>query len=191
MSDLIRNLQEESQQEQIPVLVSQVAAEKRAAAARVDDAATESRLSSSAKNDTEDGDDDDFDDEDDESGHGGGESVTETGEIKTKETKEVKKPKKKKTKSEQPVREYFSETGEMHILMRRATLYWNCLSASIDIADPASHQERLKGALVAVQAYNMQGLRDRASSIFVGEFMRKNMADAASAADKVNTFLLV
>ena len=191
MSDLIRNLQEESQQEQIPVLVSQVAAEKRAAAARVDDAATESRLSSSAKNDTEDGDDDDFDDEDDESGNGGGESVTEKGEIKTKETNEVKKPRKKKTKSEQPVREYFSETGEMNILMRRATLYWNCLSASIDIADPASHQERLKGALVAVQAYNMQGLRDRASSIFVGEFMRKNMADAASAADKVNTFLLV
>jgi hypothetical protein len=50
----------------------------------VDDAATESRLSSSAKNDTEDGDDDDFDDEDDEIGHGGGASVTEKGEIKTK-----------------------------------------------------------------------------------------------------------
>ena len=33
----------------------------------------------------------------------------------------------------------------------------------------------------------MQGLRDRAPSIFVGEFMRKNMTEAADAADKVNT----
>ena len=90
----IRDVQEETQQEQNPVLVSQVAAEKLAASTRANDTATES----SAKYDTDEG-DDAFD-------HGGG---------------------------------------------------------------------------------GMQGLRDRAPSIFVGEFMRKNMTEAADAADKVNT----
>jgi hypothetical protein len=174
----IRVVQEETQQDQNPVLVSQVAAEKLAAATRANDTATES----SAKYDTDEG-DDAFDHD-----GGGGECATETGEVKTKETDEAKKPrKKKKAKSDQPVREHLSDTGDMHLLMRRATLFWNCSPSAVDIADAPAHQERLKGALIAVQTTNMQGLRDRAPSIFVGEFMRKNMTEAAGAADKVNT----
>ncbi len=76
----------------------------------------------------------------------------------------------------------------MHLLMRRATLYWNCSQSAVDITDPSAHEERLKGALIAVQATNMQGLRNRAPSIFIREFMQKNMVEAAGAADKVNTY---
>ncbi len=82
-------------------------------------------------------------------------------------------------------REYFMQSGETHALIRRSTLFWNTSTSAAVIADAAFHQERLKRALAAVQATYMLGLRERASSIFVGEFMRKNLLEAALHADKV------
>ena len=149
--------------------MSQIAAERVAGRTRVNDAATES----SAKHDTEedvDGMDDDMDD------------------VEHDEKKETENPKKKKAKkSEQQLSGHFSDSGDMHLLIRRAMLYWNCSANAADIADAPFHQERLNGALAAVQATNIQGLRETASTIFEGEFMRKKLAESASTADKVNT----
>ncbi len=131
----------------------------------MNDAATES----SAQNDIDE-DGDDIDDVDD-------------------EMKETEKPRKKKAKkSEEQVSGHFPDTGGMHLLIRRATLYWNCSASAADIADALFHQERLLRVLAAIQDTNMQGLRDTASTIVRGEFMRKKFAEAAAAADKVNTF---
>ena len=113
---------------------------------------------------------------------------SDTDDVEHDEKKETKKPKKKKVKkSEQQLSGHFSDSGDMHLLIRRAMLYWNCSANAADIADAPFHQERLNGALAAVQATNIQGLRETASTIFEGEFMRKKLAESASTADKVNT----
>ena len=176
MSDFRRNLQEATQQpEDQAVFVSQVAAEKlvaRADIAHADDA--------TKTDDSEDNFDDDTEVEN------VGERATEpkTGEGK-KGRREKGKKKKASVKSE-----YFSETGSTHALIRRASPFWNSSDLAVDISDPACHEARLKGALAAVQAYNMNGLRAKGPSVFVGDFMQVNMQQAASSADKVKTIYM-
>ena len=124
---------------------------------------------------------------DDDEKAGGGERATETGESnKTKKGKgEPSKKKNKATKIE-----HFSDTGSMHVLNRRFTPFWNCSELAVEIAVAPSHDERQKGALLAVQAYNLNGLRAKAPTIFVGDFMRHNMQQAAGTADKVKTIYM-
>ena len=162
MSDLICDLQKTSP----TVVVSQVAAEKMAARAG------EARADEDA-NGTDD------DDNDDAEVDNGGEHATEL-ESETGKKKKRARMSKKSVKSE-----HFAEPGSTHALIRRATPFWNSSDTAVDICDPVS----LKGSLAAVQGYNINGLRAQAPSIFVKDFMRVGMQQAASSADKVKTIL--
>ena len=178
---LICDLQEITQQDPA-VLVSQVAAERKAARAK-EARAKEARAEEACMDDdaygTEDGDDDDAEDDN------GGERATDLEpETESKKRQKVRGPN-KTVKSE-----HFAETGATHALIRRATPFWNSSDTAVDVFDSASHDERLKGALAAVLAYNINGLRAQAPSIFVKDFMRHSMQQAASSADKVKTIYI-
>jgi hypothetical protein len=73
----------------------------------------------------------------------------------------------------------------MHALLRRVSMFWNTSPHAADIADAATHSERLKLALHAVKATDMLGLRSAADEIFKGECMRDNLINSALHADKV------
>jgi hypothetical protein len=167
---LICDLQQTTQQEPT-VIVSQVAAEKMAARAG------EARAREARADEDANGTDDD--DNDDAEVDNGGEHATE---LESETGKRKKKASKKSVKSE-----HFAEPGSTHALIRRATPFWNSSDTAVDICDPVSHPERLKGSLAAVQGYNINGLRAQAPSIFVKDFMRVGMQQAASSADKVKT----
>ncbi len=69
----------------------------------------------------------------------------------TGESKNLKRKREKEKKQKAPAKsEHFLETGSIHALIRCDTLFWNCSESAVDIADAASHEERLKGALLAV-----------------------------------------
>jgi hypothetical protein len=85
--------------------------------------------------------------------------------------------------------EYFSGPGSVQTLIRRTSPFWYCTESAVEIADGASHDARQKGALLAVQAYDSNGLRDKAPSIFVGDFMLHNMQQAAATNDKVKPII--
>jgi hypothetical protein len=172
-------LQETTQQDPA-VLVSQVAAEKKAA--RAEEARAEEARADDDADGTEDGDDDDAEDDN------GGERATDL-EPETESKKRMKVGGPNKTVKS----EHFAETGATHALIGRATPFWNSSDTAltaVDIFDPASHDERLKGALAAVQAYNINGLRAQAPSIFVKNFMQHSMQQAASSANKVKTIYI-
>ena len=156
--------------------MSQVAAEKRAARAE------EARAKEARADDDADGTHDD--DVDDAEVDNGGERATEP----ESETGQKKKRARVSTKSVKKS-EHFAEPGSIHALIRRATPFWNSSDTAVDISDPGSHPERLKGSLAAVQGYNINGLRAQAPSIFDKDFMRHGMQQTASTADKVKTIL--
>ena len=159
-------------------LVSQIAAEKRAARAEEARAKEARRRAESDDDGTHD------DDVDDADVDNGGERATEPESETGKKKKRARVSKKSVKKSE-----HFAEPGSTHALIRRATPFWNSSDTAVDISDPGSHPERLKGSLAAVQVYNINGLRDQALSIFDKDFMRLGLQQAASSADKVKTIL--
>lgn len=110
------------------------------------------------------------------------ESSSGAGNAKTKPKRASRKSKPKEKTL------YFAKPGDMHIFLRRTTMFWNTSIHAVDICEAAYHPDRLKLARTAVEAFNMLGLREEASKIFVGEFMIQSLFDAACHADKVIMF---
>jgi hypothetical protein len=82
----------------------------------------------------------------------------------------TKKKKKKRNKKAKPAG-YFQNSGEMHAVLRRVSMFWNTAPHAADIADAATKLERSNLALHAVKATDMLGLRSTADGIFKEEFI--------------------
>ncbi len=156
--------------------MSQVAAE-RLSEKRAGEAAKDTQDNTQSDNDS--GHESDGDDE----ALGVGASVTEIA----KTSKGVKGKKERPPPAEGV---YFTAAGAVHSLMKRSTVFWLNSLGAFDFCDPLSHPERLRCALAAVQGFNLGGLRTIAPSLFVEEYMRANMLNASSTADKVKTIYM-
>ena len=79
----------------------------------------------------------------------------------------------------------FGDGGPLHALTRRTVPIWNCSSSAVDVGDSVSHVLRLNGAKLAAMAWNINGMRDKASAVMTGDFLRPSLFGVAQHADKV------
>jgi hypothetical protein len=75
-------------------------------------------------------------------------------------------------------------------MTRRAVVIWNSSPYAVDAADSVYHEERLNGARLAVQAFNILGLRDTASEFMKGDYLHASLFGVAQNADKVKLYLI-
>ena len=79
----------------------------------------------------------------------------------------------------------FGDGGPLHALTRRTVPIWNCSSSAVDVGEAVNHVPRLNGAKLAAEAWNINGMRNKASEVMKGEFLRKSLYGVAQHADKV------
>ena len=103
--------------------------------------------------------------------------------------KDRKRPRKSGGKSKERADHHFKGTGQLHALTRRAVVIWNASAGAVDVADSAHHEDRLNGARLAVEAFNILGLRGTASEFMKGDYLHESLFGFAQHADKVNLFL--
>ena len=79
----------------------------------------------------------------------------------------------------------FGYGGPLHALTRRTVPIWNCSSSAVDVGESVNCLQRLNGAKLAAKAWNINGMRDKASEVMTGEFLRSSLYGVAQHADKV------
>jgi hypothetical protein len=79
----------------------------------------------------------------------------------------------------------FGDGAPLHALTRRTVPIWNCSSSAVDVGESVIHLLRLNGAKLAAMAWNINGMRDKASEVMIGEFLRPSLFGVAQHADKV------
>ncbi len=79
----------------------------------------------------------------------------------------------------------FGDGGPLHALTRRAVPIWNSSASAVDVGESVHHVARLNGARLAAEAWNINGMRAKASEVMTGEFLRKSLYGVAQHADKV------
>ncbi len=79
----------------------------------------------------------------------------------------------------------FGEGGPLHALTRRTVPIWNCSASAVDVGESVNHIPRLNGAKLAVEAWNINEMRNKTSEVMNGEFLRKSLYGVAQHADKV------
>ena len=79
----------------------------------------------------------------------------------------------------------FGDGGPLHALTRRAVPIWNSSASAVDVGESVHHTARLNGAKLAAEAWNINGMRAKASEVMTGEFLRKSLYGVAQHADKV------
>ena len=79
----------------------------------------------------------------------------------------------------------FGDGGPLHVLTRRTVPIWNCSSAAVDVGESVNHLQRLNGAKLAAKAWNINGMRDKADGVMIGDFLRPSLYGVAQHADKV------
>ena len=79
----------------------------------------------------------------------------------------------------------FGDGGPLHALTRRAVPIWNSSASAVDVGEAIHHAARLKGAKLAAEAWNINGMRAKASEVMTGEFLRQSLYGVAQHADKV------
>ena len=123
----------------------------------------------------EDDDDRGFHDDEEEGNVGGAKSTPAT-------KKRRRRPAKGKEVDPDKV---FGDGGPLHVLTRRTVPIWNCSSAAVDVGESVNHLQRLNGAKLAAKAWNINGMRDKADGVMIGDFLRPSLYGVAQHADKV------
>ena len=107
---------------------------------------------------------------------------------------ETAQRKKGKTSSKKRERErksagdtVFGDGAPLHSLTRRAVPIWTCSQHAVDVAEAIHHNVRLRAAKHALEAWNIQGLRHKASELMKGDFLHSNLLGVAQNCDNVKT----
>ena len=79
----------------------------------------------------------------------------------------------------------FGIGAPMHALTRCTVPIWNCSASAVDFSESVNYLQRLSGAKLAAMAWNINGMRDKASEVMIGEFLRPSLFGVAQHADKV------
>ena len=79
----------------------------------------------------------------------------------------------------------FGDGAPLHALTRRTVPIWNSSSSAVDVGESVNYLQRLSGAKLAAMAWNINGMRDKASEVMIGEFLRPSLYGVAQHADKV------
>ena len=79
----------------------------------------------------------------------------------------------------------FGDGAPLHALTRCTVPIWNCSASAVDVGESVNYLQRLNGAKLATEAWNINGLRDKASELLTGEFLRPSLYGVAQHADKV------
>ena len=79
----------------------------------------------------------------------------------------------------------FGDGGPLHALTRRAVPIWNSSASAVEVGESVHHTARLNGAKLAAEAWNINGMRAKASEVMTGEFLRQSLYGVAQHADKV------
>ena len=79
----------------------------------------------------------------------------------------------------------FGDGAPLHALTLRTVPIWNCSSSAVDVGESVNHLLRLNGAKLAAKAWNINGMRNKASEVMKGDFLRKSLYGVAQHADKV------
>ena len=124
-------------------------------------------------------DDDDrgFHDDEEEGNVGGAKGTPATEKAGTPATKKRSR-KSGKVKEVDPDK-VFGDGAPLHALTRRTVPIWNCSSSAVDVGESVNHLQRLNGAKLAAEACNINGMRDKASEVMTGEFLRKSLYGVA------------
>ena len=79
----------------------------------------------------------------------------------------------------------FGDGAPLHALTRCTVPIWNCSASAVDVGESVNYLQRLNGAKLAAEAWNINGMRAKASEVMTGEFLRKSLYGVAQHADKV------
>ena len=79
----------------------------------------------------------------------------------------------------------FGDGAPLHSLTRCTVPIWNSSASAVDVGESVNYQQRLSGAKLAAMAWNINGMRDKASEVMIGEFLRPSLYGVAQHADKV------
>ena len=79
----------------------------------------------------------------------------------------------------------FGDGAPLHALTRCTVPIWNCSASAVDVGESVNYLQRLNGAKLATEAWNINGLRAKASEVLTGEFLRPSLYGVAQHADKV------
>ena len=79
----------------------------------------------------------------------------------------------------------FGDGAPLHALTRCTVPIWNCSASAVDVGESVNYLQRLNGAKLAAEAWNINGLRAKASEVLTGEFLRPSLYGVAQHADKV------
>ena len=79
----------------------------------------------------------------------------------------------------------FGDGAPLHALTRRTVPIWNCSASAVDVGESVNHLQRLNGAKLAAEAWNINGMRAKASEVMTGDFLRQSLYGVAQHADKV------
>ena len=79
----------------------------------------------------------------------------------------------------------FGDGAPLHALTRCTVPIWNSSASAVDVGESVNYLQRLNGAKLATEAWNINGLRDKASELLTGEFLRPSLYGVAQHADKV------
>ena len=79
----------------------------------------------------------------------------------------------------------FGDGAPLHALTRCTVPIWNCSASAVDVGESVNYLQRLNGAKLAAEAWNINGMRAKASEVMTGEFLRSSLYGVAQHADKV------
>ena len=79
----------------------------------------------------------------------------------------------------------FGDGAPLHALTRCTVPIWNSSASAVDVGESVNYLQRLNGAKLAAEAWNINGLRAKASEVLTGEFLRPSLYGVAQHADKV------
>ena len=79
----------------------------------------------------------------------------------------------------------FGDGAPLHSLTRCTVPIWNSSASAVDVGESVNYIQRLNGAKLAAMAWNINGMRDKASEVMIGDFLRPSLFGVAQHADKV------
>ena len=79
----------------------------------------------------------------------------------------------------------FGDGAPLHALTRCTVPIWNSSASAVDVGESVNYLQRLSGAKLAAMAWNINGMRDKASEAMIGDFLRSSLFGVAQHADKV------
>ena len=79
----------------------------------------------------------------------------------------------------------FGDGAPLHALTLCTVPIWNSSASAVDVGESVNYLQRLNGAKLAAEAWNINGMRAKASEVMTGEFLRKSLYGVAQHADKV------